>query len=217
MLLSCLVVDAGHPQTDVMDIADVIKGRRAELGMSQAQLADATGLGVRQIARYEGDESEPSLRNAVLLADALGISLTQLAGQVNRGLDLHGTWYAGWQTQRDGEEWIAVQAVEAQQTGDLLALAASRTRDVAEGGYSWTGELRLWDNQVLMGWYRAADGAVQSKGTMYFALRPQGTQAIGRWVGLSHDGLVITGHASLARDADDAETVITDLKATDSS
>lgn len=182
--------------------------------MSQAQLADATGLGVRQIARYEGGDSEPSLRNAVLLADALGISLTQLAGQVNRGLDLHGTWYAGWQTQRDGEEWVAVQTIEAQQTGDLLALTAERTRDVAEGGYSWTGELRLWDNQVLMGWYRAADGAVQSKGTMYFALRPQGTQAIGRWVGLSHDGLVITGHASLARNLDDVESIITDLKAT---
>jgi len=35
-----------------------------------------------------------------------------------------------------------------------------------EGRYYWSGELRLWDNEILMGWYAAADGSVRSKGTM---------------------------------------------------
>ena len=34
------------------------------------------------------------------------------------------------------------------------------------------GELRLWDNEILMGWYAANEGSVRSKGTMYFAHPP---------------------------------------------
>jgi hypothetical protein len=41
-----------------------------------------------------------------------------------------------------------------------------------EGRYYWSGELRLWDNEILMGWYAAVDGSVRSKGTMYFVLHP---------------------------------------------
>ena len=185
-----------------MDIGDVIKARRAEIGMSQAQLADAAGVGTRQIARYESGDSEPGLGVALRLAEALRISLTHLAGQIRSGLDLSGEWWAGWQNRRDGEEWIAVQRVDAVQTGDLLAISAERSRPVDEGGYNWNGELRLWDNQVLIGWYRAADGAVQSKGSLYFALHRQGVSADGRWVGLSYDGQVVTGHAALCRDQD---------------
>ena len=196
-----------------MDIGDVIKARRTELGMSQAQLAEAADVGTRQIARYESADSEPGLGVALRLAEALGISLTHLAGQIRTGLDLGGTWWAGWQNHRDGEEWIAVQRVESVQTGDLLALTAERSRPVDEGGYSWNGELRLWDNQVLIGWYRAADGAVQSKGSLYFALHTQGVSADGRWVGLSYDGQVVTGHATLCRDQDAVEPAISAMKA----
>ena len=150
--------------------------------MSQAQLAEAADVGTRQIARYESGDSEPGLGVALRLAEALGISLTHLAGQIRSGLDLSGEWWAGWQNRKNGEEWIAVQRVEAVQTGDLLSLTAERTRPVDEGGYNWDGELRLWDNQALIGWYRAADGAVQSKGSMYFALQRHGTSC-GRPVG----------------------------------
>lgn len=195
-----------------MDIKDVIKARRAEIGMSQAQLADAADVGTRQIARYESGDSEPGLGVAVRLAEALGISLTHLAGQIRTGLELGGDWWAGWQTQRDGQEWVAVQHVEAVQAGDLLSLSAERTRPLDEGGYGWNGELRLWDNQVLIGWYRASDGAVQSKGSLYFALHPQGVSADGRWVGLSYDGSVVTGHAALCREQDAVEVAIADMK-----
>ncbi|MFV0522977.1 MAG: helix-turn-helix domain-containing protein [Acidimicrobiales bacterium] len=199
-------------QTDVMDIKDVLKARRAEIGMSQAQLAEAADVGIRQIARYESGDSEPGLGVAVRLAEALGISLTHLAGQIRSGLDLGGEWWAGWQTQRDGEEWVAVQHVEIVQAGDLLTLTAERSRPVEEGGYNWNGELRLWDNQALIGWYRAADAAVQSKGSLYFALHAQGVTADGRWVGLSYDGKIITGYAALCRDQDAVEPAIADMK-----
>jgi len=196
-----------------MDIGDVIKARRAEIGMSQAQLAEAADVGTRQIARYESGDSEPGLGVALRLAEALGISLTHLAGQIRSGLDLSGEWWAGWQNRKNGEEWIAVQRVEAVQTGDLLSVTAERTRPVDEGGYNWDGELRLWDNQALIGWYRAADGAVQSKGSMYFALQRHGTAADGRWVGLSYDGQVVTGHAALCREQDDVLPAIEAMKA----
>jgi periplasmic divalent cation tolerance protein len=79
----------------------------------------------------------------------------------------------------------------------LLQLDAERARPVQEDSYRWRGELRLWDNEALMGWYRSTDGAVRSKGTMYLALHPHGTHAWGRWVGMNYDGLVITGWGAM--------------------
>src|SRR5690606_6134833 len=86
--------------------------------------------------------------------------------------------------------------------------ALDRGRDVAEGGYLWRGELRLWDNEILMGWYAAIDGAVRSKGTMYFVIHPQGLEMFGRWVGLSYDGKIITGWSGIAKSDEDVRKVI---------
>jgi transcriptional regulator with XRE-family HTH domain len=194
-----------------MDMADVLKKRRAALGISQAALGEMAGVNVRQIARYESGEQHPSLPQAVELAKALSISIAELAGEVESGLDLSGIWHAGWQTYKDGVQRLAIQEVVAHQHGNVVQLSAQRTAPVEEGGYNWAGEFRLWDNEVLMGWYRGADGNVRSKGTMYFALLDQGNQAKGRWVGMSYDGKVITGNASLARTAEDAQTILQDL------
>jgi len=49
---------------------------------ASAQLAEKTGISLRQLARYEAGEQQPVLSAAVALADALRISLAQLAGQV---------------------------------------------------------------------------------------------------------------------------------------
>src|SRR6476661_8267526 len=77
-----------------MDFSEVLRSRRAALGLSQAQLAQRAGVSPRQLARYEAGEQQPELSAAVTLAEALGISLTQLAGQVSYELDLAGTWWA---------------------------------------------------------------------------------------------------------------------------
>jgi transcriptional regulator with XRE-family HTH domain len=194
-----------------MDISDVIRSRRTALGLSQAQLAKAAGVSLRQLARYEAGEQQPVLSAAVALADALGISLAQLAGQFSHDLDLSGDWWCAWQTWKDGVPRVDTHSLEVHQQGDLLQLDADRAAPVDEGSYRWRGELRLWDNEALMGWYRSTDGAVRSKGTMYLALHPHGEYAWGRWVGMSYDGAVITGWGSMARTEAQAHKVVQEL------
>jgi len=92
----------------------------------------------------------------------------------------------------------------------ILQLSADRATPVEEGSYRWQGELRLWDNEALLGWYRSTDAAVRSKGTLYLSLHPHGNHAWGRWVGMSYDGLVITGWGALARTQEHAAQVVQD-------
>src|SRR6266536_2662288 len=62
-----------------MEMPEVIRRRRTELGMSQADLGAAAGVDARQIRRYEAGQSQPVLSVAVAIADALGISISELA------------------------------------------------------------------------------------------------------------------------------------------
>src|SRR3954467_5151497 len=103
-----------------MEISDVIRRRRAELGMSQAQLAKVAGVDTRQIRRYEAGEQQPLLSVAIAIADALGISVTDLAGPPPSGVSLTGDWWASWQTSRDGVAKIATQPVRMRQEGNLV-------------------------------------------------------------------------------------------------
>src|SRR3984957_21159448 len=188
---------------------EVLRQRRAERGMSQRDLATAAGVDVRQIRRYEAGEQQPVLSVAVAIADALGISVAELAGKPSHQIQLGGQWWASWQTSRSGDEKIASQQVEIKQEGELLQVATiTRGLSEEEGGYHWSGELRLWDNQILMGWYAANDGSIRSKGTMYFVLHPHGLNMSGRWVGLGYDDKIMTGWGSMARTAEEAEAVI---------
>ena len=192
-----------------MDIPDVIRARRAALGLSQAELAKAAGVSLRQLARYEAGEQQPVFSVAVALAEALNISLAQLAGQISYDIDLSGDWWCSWQTSMDGVPRIDTHPMRVHQRGELLQLDADRAP--VEGSYHWRGELRLWDNEALMGWYRSTDGATRSKGTMYFALHPHGEHAWGRWVGMSYDGRVISGWGVMARTHEQAGEVAHDL------
>ena len=89
--------------------------------------------------------------------------------------------------------------------------ALERSSENLRGSYLWRGELRLWDGQVLLGYYAAADGDIRSKGTMYFVLDSQSQHAHGRWVGLSYDGPVISGYATLAHTQEEAKALMTRL------
>jgi transcriptional regulator with XRE-family HTH domain len=193
-----------------MDMGEVLKRRRVELGLSQAELAAMAGVDARQIRRYEAGEQQPVLTVAVAIADALKISVGELAGVPTHGLNLTGEWFAGWQSTKDGEVVVAVQPVRMRQQGELIQIESlARGREIEDGGYQWRGELRLWDNEILMGWYVSVDATVRSKGTMYFALHPQGLVMTGRWVGLSYDGCEVTGLGSIAKGPDEARTAIT--------
>ena len=138
--------------------------------------------------------------------------------QTTLGIDLSGDWWCGWQTFRDGKEFIAVQPAHVTQDDNVLQIAAmQRGLSDEDGGYLWRGELRLWDSELLLGWYAASDGAVRSKGTMYFTLHLHGDWATGRWVGMSYDGAIITGWAAMARDEDQPARLIEAVKQTNGS
>lgn len=191
---------------------EVIRQRRTERGLSQKDLATAAGVDVRQIRRYEAGEQQPLLSVAVAIADALGISVTELAGKPSHQISLSGQWWASWQTSRSGEAKIATQQVEIKQEGDLLQVATvTRGLSEEEGGYHWSGELRLWDNEILMGWYASTDGSIRSKGTMYFVLHPHGLNMAGRWVGLGYDDRIMTGWASMGQTREQSEDAMASL------
>jgi transcriptional regulator with XRE-family HTH domain len=89
-----------------------------------AKVAATAGVSLRQLARYEAGEQQPVLSAAISLADALGISLTQLAGQISYDLDLSGDWWAGWQTWKDGKPRVDTHTLEISQRGEVLQLLA---------------------------------------------------------------------------------------------
>jgi transcriptional regulator with XRE-family HTH domain len=196
-----------------VELGDVLRQRRTQLGLSQADLAEAAGVHLRQIRRYESGEQQPVLSVAVRLADALGLTMNELAGRTGSPLSLTGRWWAAWQTWNAGQEIVATQPVEMDQHGMTVRIRAlERSEENARGGYVWTGELRVWDNHVLMGWYAAEDQNVRSKGTFFFLLHPQGNLLEGRWTGLSFDGPVVSGWAAIAQARDEAASVIERLK-----
>lgn len=197
-----------------MDMPEVIRNRRAQLGMSQAELAMAAGVDRRQIRRYEAGEQQPALNVAVAIARALQISVSELAGQESQRADLTGDWWASWQTSKEEHEVMTSQQVRVRAQSDTTYELRTITRgiDVSDGGYMWRGELHIWDNEVLMGWYVANEGAVRSKGALYYVLHPHGIHLRGRWVGMSYDGPIQTGWAAMAHTEDEAGKLIDSLK-----
>ena len=79
-----------------MELHEVIRERRSELGMSQADLAAKVGVDRRQIRRYESGETQPTLPVAKAIALALGISIDELAGDETHRVNLSGDWWACW-------------------------------------------------------------------------------------------------------------------------
>jgi transcriptional regulator with XRE-family HTH domain len=197
---------------DHMELHEIIRQRRSELDMSQSDLAAKVGVDKRQIRRYESGETQPTLPIAKAIARALGISIDELAGEQTHRVNLTGHWWASWQTSRSGIEKIATQEVEIKQEASTLHIeTVTRGLSVEEGGYHWSGELRLWDNEILMGWYAATDGSIRSKGTMYFVVHPHGLDMSGRWVGLGYDDQIMTGFASMAHSREESEETMARL------
>jgi hypothetical protein len=98
---------------------------------------------------------------------------------------------------------------------DIAALR--RGAEPEKGGYLWRGQLRLWDNEILIGWYAADDGSVRSKGSHYLVIHPHGLEFHGRWTGLSFDGPIQSGWSAFARTEDAAARLLDDLAAPEES
>jgi transcriptional regulator with XRE-family HTH domain len=196
-----------------MEMPEVLRTRRTELGMSQADLAAQVGVDKRQIRRYEAGETQPTLAAAKAIAQALGISIDELAGHASHRVELGGDWWACWQTWNEGTEVINPHQIRITQRGDTLdVVATTRGTPLDAGGYLWRGEMRIFDNEAAMGWYVADEGAVRSKGTMYFTIHPHGIHMTGRWVGLSYDGPIVSGWGVIARTEDEAVALMDQLR-----
>src|SRR3954471_10677832 len=137
--------DPGH-------FANVIRRLRQEAALSQAGLAAAAGVHQRQINCYESGEQQPALNGA----HRLPLALDELAGVPSDRVQMQGTWWAAWQTFNEGEQVIATQPVGLSQHGSTIQIEAlERSSENERGGYVWRGELRVWDGQILMGYYAA--------------------------------------------------------------
>jgi transcriptional regulator with XRE-family HTH domain len=170
-----------------------ITRRAAQLGLTQQALAEKVGVHVRQIRRYERNEQQPVLSVAAKLAQALELTLDELAGTPQDPLD--GTWWTARQVEVDGRAFTITVDVEVKSNRQVI--------DVQ--GRGWHGELKRGDT-ALTGWYEDDHG---QQGTMFFLLRDE--VAVGRWVGASAHGAIVSGHAALARTREAAQGVITGL------
>jgi hypothetical protein len=63
-----------------------------------------------------------------------------------------------------------------------------------------------------MGWYVATEGAVRSKGSLYFVIHQHGVNMTGRWVGPGYDGPIVTGWGTIAKSNDEVLALMNQLK-----
>lgn len=67
-----------------MKIGNRLKELRKERKETQAQVAQAVGMGIRHYQRVEADDGLPGLEIFCALADHFGVSLDYLAGRSDR-------------------------------------------------------------------------------------------------------------------------------------
>ncbi|MCP3991402.1 MAG: helix-turn-helix transcriptional regulator [Actinomycetia bacterium] len=194
-----------------MGMSDVMRAKRQALGMSQSRLAEIVGVTSRQIARYEAEEQQPVLSVAAAIAAALEVPLADLAGAEEPLSDLQGTWWTGWQNVSEDRSRTSVEELHVAQHKQTVRLIAEYGSPIDQGRTDWRCDLRLWHNQVLIGWFHGPEETVESKGTVYLTLDDEATTATGRWVGLDQDGAVVSGLVSLARSPEQARRLVADL------
>ena len=59
-------------------IGELLRRLREEKGWTQDAFAKLSGIPIRTVQKYESDEREPGLRNAGILASAIGIDVNDL-------------------------------------------------------------------------------------------------------------------------------------------
>lgn len=62
-----------------MALAENIKAKRIEKGLTQGELSSIVGVSRKQISTYEAGERIPTLYNALRIAKALGTTVEKLA------------------------------------------------------------------------------------------------------------------------------------------
>ena len=69
-----------------MTFGQRLRQERENRGFTRKEISDRTGIHISSLHGYEHDINEPSLFNATLIADVLGVSLDLLAGRDKKRL-----------------------------------------------------------------------------------------------------------------------------------
>ena len=89
-----------------MNLGDVIKTKRKELGLTQAQLAEALGISTQAVSKWERGAGYPDVSQIVPLARTLNISTDNLLDYKDRYKELNHTWLLASCKYEGGEESI---------------------------------------------------------------------------------------------------------------
>jgi len=73
------------PDAEQMSLADLLKSKRAEKGMTQKELAEAVGISVSALKQYESGRQEPPLSKMKLIAAALDMSANDIWSELSGG------------------------------------------------------------------------------------------------------------------------------------
>ena len=63
-----------------MNIGEAIKQQRLRLGITQSELARATGIKQQNISRWENNTHTPDIAQCVVLAKYFGVTIEELIG-----------------------------------------------------------------------------------------------------------------------------------------
>lgn len=182
-------LDSSPASTSLSVVGEVVQARRHELGLTQTRVASAAGIPLDLFQRYESGEADLPLATAATLADVLDISLAVLAGSEPRSADFNGRWWATWQAGalRPGD--VDFHLVEALRVGARVLL---------DNG--WRGELEVFGNEVLIGWYRPPGQGTRTRQGVFLWLPAAGDYLYGRWTGVADNNTVTSGWCVLARE-----------------
>ena len=110
-------------------------------------------------------------------------------------------WVAAWQTSVDGKEVINTEQLVLKQKGGLIKMhnkAASPENPKA--GFKWAGQSQFYQGRDLMGHYFAEKSENNTaKGMLYFHYNSARKEFVGRWVGCSYDGPLMSGFGVITK------------------
>lgn len=181
-------------------VAEAIQNRRRRIGLTQLTVATTAGLEIDQYQRYESGSEELTLAAATAIATALDMPLPELAGTVPRPVDLNGQWWASWQGAQGPANSIDTHTVTILQAGDRILLDSG-----------WRGELQMWNNEVLIGWYRPPVPVTRTRQGVFLWLPTHENYLFGRWNGVSANNTVISGWCALAPGEDESRQLADNL------
>jgi transcriptional regulator with XRE-family HTH domain len=194
------------------DYGEILRVRRLARGLDQKDIAEAAGVGLRTVQRWEDCERQIDFPDiAMKIARKLGLTLDELAGVTPIGIELSGEWHARWQTWRYGQPVIDRHPTAITQSGPRLVMDST-------GDYMWRAETSLVGDH-LEGIYHSIEVGREFHGTLHLwlgvrtdeFLNAEADMMIGHWSGSFFDAPVGSGWGVIARDGDQAERMIRHL------